>query len=78
MVRKWTPEERAAQAALIRQQKPWEHTTGPKTAEGKKASSRNALKHGLTSAESHVFTGALRETRDLLRLLKKLDRADED
>lgn len=41
----WTPERRARQAEIIRQTKPWEKSTGPKTEEGKAASSRNALMH---------------------------------
>lgn len=75
-MRKWTPEERTAQAALIRAQKPWEKSTGPKTAEGKKRSSRNAVTHGLNTDEGRAFTDALRETRQMLRLLKKYERAE--
>lgn len=40
----WTPERRAAQAERIRQTKPWAASTGPRTAEGKASSSRNAYK----------------------------------
>lgn len=38
----WTPERRAQQAERIRLTKPWEKSTGPKTAEGKAVCSRNA------------------------------------
>lgn len=38
----WTPERRARQAETIRRTKPWEKSTGPRTAEGKSASSQNA------------------------------------
>ena len=55
----WTPERRAKQAEAIRRWKPWERSTGPKTEEGKAASSRNADK-GRTSA------------RDLLRKLGQI------
>lgn len=40
----WTPERRKAQAEKIKQWKPWEQSTGARTAEGKAASSRNAYK----------------------------------
>ncbi len=30
--------------------KPWEHSTGPNTDEGKAISSQNAMKHGMRSA----------------------------
>lgn len=46
----WTPERRAKQAALIRQWKPWEKSTGPKSAEGKAISSRNAWQGGTRPA----------------------------
>jgi hypothetical protein len=38
----WTPERRARQSEIIRQTKPWEHSTGPRTEAGKARSSRNA------------------------------------
>jgi hypothetical protein len=42
----WTSERRARQAALIRTWRPWEQSTGPRTAEGKARTSRNADKGG--------------------------------
>ena len=44
MANGWTPERRARQAQLIRRWRPWEQSTGPKTAESKAKSSRNADK----------------------------------
>jgi hypothetical protein len=40
----WSPETRAAQAARIRARRPWLRSTGPRTVEGKRRSSRNADK----------------------------------
>lgn len=42
----WTPERRARQAVLIRNWRPWERSTGPRTNEGKAKASRNAYKGG--------------------------------
>ena len=42
----WTPERRARQSELIRQWQPWRKSTGPKSALGKAATSRNAWKDG--------------------------------
>ena len=44
MANGWTPERRARQAALIRNWRPWERSTGARTATGKARSSRNADK----------------------------------
>lgn len=41
---KWTAEQRARQAELIRTWKPWEKSTGAKTPEGKAKVSQNAYK----------------------------------
>jgi len=46
MANGWTPERRARQAKLIRQWRPWEKSTGPKTKDGKAVVSRNADKGG--------------------------------
>jgi hypothetical protein len=40
--RKWTPEQKAKQSALIHTWQPWQHSTGPKTSEGKAISAMNA------------------------------------
>lgn len=39
----WTPERRARHAEAIRRWKPWEKSTGPRSAAGKARSSRNAM-----------------------------------
>jgi hypothetical protein len=59
MANSWTSERRARQSALIRQWRPWEHSTGPKSEEGKARVSRNAFKGGTRTM--------LRELARLLR-----------
>ena len=46
MANGWTPERRARQAELIKNWRPWEGSTGPKSTEGKAVVSRNAWKGG--------------------------------
>ena len=50
-VRKWTEEQKKAQAEKIREYKPWLMSTGAHTEEGKKKSSQNALKTGEYTAD---------------------------
>jgi hypothetical protein len=64
MANGWTLERRQRQAVLIQRWKPWEKSTGAKTLEGKAASSRNSLKHGMFSAEN---LKQLAEIREMLR-----------
>jgi len=59
----WTPERRARQGELIRQWRPWEKSTGPKTEAGKRAVSQNAYKGG-----------TWRLLRELSRALRKQKR----
>ncbi len=54
----WTSERCARQAELIRQWKPWEKSTGPRTPDGKAKAARNAWKGG-----------EWRELRELRRML---------
>jgi len=44
MANGWTPERRARQAEAIRRWKPWEKSTGPVTAAGKRRAAKNAAK----------------------------------
>ena len=46
MATPWTSERRQRQAEQIRRWKPWEQSTGPRTAEGKARVSRNAWQGG--------------------------------
>ncbi|OUL68693.1 hypothetical protein CA603_51545 [Paraburkholderia hospita] len=74
MPRRWTPEQRAAQAEKIKRWKPWERSTGPKTDDGKATSSSNALKHGMRGAawieRRKVMADLVREARAMLRRFK--------
>lgn len=56
-VKGWSAARRARQAEAIRQWKPWEKSTGPKSEEGKRQSAMRGYKGG---------------TRDLLRELARL------
>jgi len=44
--RKWTTEQKLRQSEAIRRWKPWESSTGAKTAKGKAVVSKNAIKYG--------------------------------
>ena len=45
-MRTWTAEQRLRQSEAIRRWRPWEASTGAKTADGKSISSKNATKTG--------------------------------
>lgn len=62
MANGWTEERRQRQVKLIREKRPWDKSSGPKTAEGKAKSSRNAYKGGTRPL-----------LRQLARVLRKLD-----
>ncbi len=66
-MRRWTPEERAKQAELIRVHKPWAYSTGARTQQGKKQVAKNALVHGLDSLETKHFMKLIKEHRRLLK-----------
>ena len=69
MANGWTPERRARQAEAIRRWKPWEQSTGPRTAEGKARSQRNGSKPGTRSLLREV-SRVLREQSTALARLK--------
>lgn len=64
---RWTSEARKRQSQLIQKWKPWEHSTGPKTAEGKEISKMNAFKGNI---EIHQI---LKDAEELLREIKEMD-----
>ena len=67
-MRGWTPERRLQQSLKIQQWRPWEDSTGPRTLEGKAASSRNAYKGGVRSMLNGM-SELLREQGDALENL---------
>lgn len=68
----WTKEKRERAAKKAREIKPWKHTTGPKTKEGKAASSQNALKSGLHTQEMNELRKVLHKQAKILRDLPRL------
>ena len=68
----WTPERRKRQSERIRQQKPWEHSTGPRSTAGKEASKNNNLKHGWRSAPVRELENILHEQRKFLRAAREI------
>lgn len=73
----WTPERRKRQAEAIRQWKPWEKSTGPKTPEGMAHAARNSFKHGWRSKSNQEMMREIRkfatEAENLLEEIKMLD-----
>ena len=70
MANGWTPERRARHAALIRTWRPWEKSTGPRSADGKARTARNGFKGGhraMLRGLVRELNDALREQRDALR-----------
>lgn len=67
MSRDWTPEGLKRRQEATERTKPWEHSTGPKTAKGKARSSQNALRHGYWCREA---IQARKAAAELLRLFK--------
>jgi hypothetical protein len=65
--RQWTPAQRATAALRASQQKPWLHSTGPRTDAGKSRAKINAYKHGLHSELTRKFKRLLREQSRFVR-----------
>jgi hypothetical protein len=61
----WTPERRAPQAELIRSWRPWERSTGPRSATGKALVARNPWKGGVR-AVLRELSRALAEQQEML------------
>ena len=62
----WTEERRQKQSEAIRRWKPWEQSTGPKSEQGKRAASRNSLKHGRWSSDQ------IEVRRSMLEMVRRL------
>lgn len=67
----WTEERRQKQIERIRHNRPWEQSTGPRTAGGKARSRGNARKHGLYDYKTRELREALKLQRESLKALTK-------
>ena len=72
----WTLEQRLQQAQRIRQQKPWEYSTGPKTIEGKNKSKFNAYKHGARTVEIRKLVKSMTLWEKELKQIDSIMRTD--
>jgi hypothetical protein len=70
MATPWTADRKAKQAVLIRTWRPWERSTGPRTAAGRAKASRNAWKGGHWQQMrelSRAVNEEIRVARELVR-----------
>lgn len=67
----WTPRRRKQAACNARKNKPWKHSTGPRTEEGKAKVSKNAITHGNRIAELEYLRHLLHLHRQYLKRVKK-------
>lgn len=73
----WTPERQAKQAEAIQRWKPWEKSTGPRTAEGKARSSKNGfLSVGLHESRAN-FGMSRRLVEHMREASEKIMRAEQ-
>ena len=68
----WTQKRRLRQSQLIQQWKPWEKSTGAKTAEGRAISRMNAYRHGAYCAENIALSKSLVQYEKRLLDAKKV------
>ena len=66
MDRIWTLDDRQRQAEMIKNWRPWERSTGPKTEEGKEACKMNACKSGAYSRKIKVLRELLKKQAGIL------------
>jgi hypothetical protein len=74
MANGWTDARRAQQAKAIRQWRPWEHSTGPRTVGGKARVARNAYRGGQQQKDRALVTALNGLIRDQRAGLEKLGR----
>lgn len=69
--RAWTEEQRKAQAEILRERRPWEKSTGPKSAECKAKVAQNSVKHGLRGGFFRATANFLAEQNRILKEIIK-------
>lgn len=67
-MRIWTEKDRKRQACIARRNKPWKHSTGPKTAAGKERAKYNSFMHGHYSRENKIVRHAMCLSNEFVRV----------
>ena len=76
--RQWTDAQRQAAAERARKNRPWQHSTGPRTRSGKRRSARNSYKHGYFSMEKQVLRWYIRLAAQRVKLLQEHLRQEKE
>ena len=69
--RQWTDAQRQAAADRARQNRPWQHSTGPRTVAGKRRAARNSYKHGYFTMEHQVLRWYIRLAALRVKVLRQ-------
>ena len=78
MPRQWTDAQRLAAAERARKNRPWQHSTGPRTVMGKRRSSKNSYKTGYYSVEHQVLRWYIRLAAQRVKLLREHIRQEKE
>ena len=78
MPRQWTDAQRLAAAERARKNRPWQHSTGPRTFMGKRRSSKNSYKPGYYSVEHQVLRWYIRLAAQRVKLLREHIRQEKE
>ena len=73
---RWTDEARRKQSERIRQTRPWDKSTGPRSHAGKARTRLNAVKHGYRSADMDLIRALLRSNKQFLALWAQIQVAE--
>ncbi len=68
---RWITHRKRKKIENCKKSKPWDHATGPKTADGKSTSSQNAITHGMRTKDMIDLQKILSRQLQFIRDLEK-------
>ncbi|HEY8751417.1 MAG TPA: hypothetical protein VIM11_25785 [Tepidisphaeraceae bacterium] len=73
--RRWGPEDKLRLRQQCLERRPWEHSTGPKTEEGKYRARANGWNHAANPKSARQLHAGLLDVRDLIAASRNLRRS---